>query len=535
MKIKGKQLEDTLRSSTNAFTNVYSNKLTTTSIESVSNNNIELVPDGIGSTVIKGNTTSGSGHIVLNCEYNSHGVKLKGPPHNANATYTLTLPNTTGNANDVLKTNGSGQLDWVAQSTGGGSDFVALTSDVARTDFTASQYYTVFGETNQRSIYLANKYEGDDINSDFLGKRITVENRGTSTVRVLLRLSNTTNRLYDNEAGIATNAYNQNQETISSITYAYFDIPSLELYRVHVRETANTAVTHYVMESLNTATLSKIENVSISNLTNNETIAYNSTSNQWENTALGMVTEAKSADFTAAANYFYLVATTSGNTITATLPTASAVGQRIKIFNHGDGILKLNDPGTGIAIDPFDSEIPATNASSRLVNSRALVELVSTSTSLWEYVIIPQLELDESTLTTTGQVFAYNSSELAMKALPYAFPSSDGSANQILKTSGNGVLSFIDQPGGYTYSAITANPTGGVQPNHHYSCTGTFTITLPTSGVSSGSQISIKNMGSGTITIDPQTVLLDGTGNTFDIVNLEAVTLISTGTNWEIM
>ena len=443
------------------------------------------------------------------------------------------LPLTVGTSGKVLTSDGT-NVTFQDAAGGGGSDFVPLTSDIARTDFTASQYYTVFGETNQRSIYLANKYEGDDINGDFLGKRITVENRGTSTVRVLLRLSNTTNRLYDNEAGVATNTFNQNQVTISSVTYAYFDVPSLELYRVHVRETANTAVTHYVMESLNTATLSKIENVSISNLANNETIAYNSTSNQWENTALGMIAEAKSANFTAAANYFYLVATTSGNTITATLPTASAVGQRIKIFNHGDGILKLNDPGTGVAIDPFDSEIPATNESSRLVNSRALVELVSTSTSLWEYVIIPQLELDESTLTTTGQVFAYNSTELAMKALPYTFPSADGQQDQILSTSGNGVLSFVDQPsggGGMTYSAISANTTA--QVNYHYSCTGTITVTLPTaSGTSGGEQIDVKNMGTGTITINRGgSDTIDGATSYTMTVQYEAVSFRSNGSN----
>lgn len=110
--IKSKQLEDTLRTSTNAFTNVHSTTVTTTAIKSVSNNNIEVEPNGSGSTVIKGNSTSGSGHIVLNCEQNSHGVTLKGPAHSANANYTLTLPDTDGNANQVLKTDGNGNLDW---------------------------------------------------------------------------------------------------------------------------------------------------------------------------------------------------------------------------------------------------------------------------------------------------------------------------------------------------------------------------------------------------------------------------------------
>ena len=45
--------------------------------------------------VVTGDSTNGSGQITLNCENNSHGVKIKGPPHSAAATYTLTLPNNT--------------------------------------------------------------------------------------------------------------------------------------------------------------------------------------------------------------------------------------------------------------------------------------------------------------------------------------------------------------------------------------------------------------------------------------------------------
>ena len=62
--------------------------------------------------IVTGDSTNGSGQITLNCENNSHGVKIKGPPHSAAATYTLTLPNDTGTANQVLTTNGVGVLNW---------------------------------------------------------------------------------------------------------------------------------------------------------------------------------------------------------------------------------------------------------------------------------------------------------------------------------------------------------------------------------------------------------------------------------------
>jgi len=62
--------------------------------------------------VAKGDGSSQDGFIQLNCSQNSHGIKLKSPPHSANASYTLTFPNDDGDANQYLQTNGSGVLDW---------------------------------------------------------------------------------------------------------------------------------------------------------------------------------------------------------------------------------------------------------------------------------------------------------------------------------------------------------------------------------------------------------------------------------------
>ena len=64
--------------------------------------------------VVFGDSTNGSGQITLNCENNSHGVVLKGPPHSAAATYTLTFPNNTGSTGQYLTTNGSGSLSWTS-------------------------------------------------------------------------------------------------------------------------------------------------------------------------------------------------------------------------------------------------------------------------------------------------------------------------------------------------------------------------------------------------------------------------------------
>ena len=71
-----------------------------------------------GELVAKGDATNGSGQITLNCENNSHGVKIKGPPHSAAASYTLTLPNNTGTNSQFLTTNGSGVLSWSSPAGG---------------------------------------------------------------------------------------------------------------------------------------------------------------------------------------------------------------------------------------------------------------------------------------------------------------------------------------------------------------------------------------------------------------------------------
>jgi hypothetical protein len=139
-----------------------------------------------------------------------------------------------------------------------------------------------------------------------------------------------------------------------------------------------------------------------------------------------------------------------------------------------------------------------------------------------------------------------NSHGIALKGPPHSaladytltFPDTHGSADQVLKTDGNGVLDWVDQSGGggggVTYSAITADPSPAVI-SYHYSCTGTFTITIPTSQAA-GSSISVKNMGTGTITLDPQTSNIDGSSTDYTMdVQFGALTLVSDGTGWEII
>ena len=90
----------------------------------------------------KGDGSSQDGYIQLNCSQNSHGVKIKAPPHSAAASYTLTLPDTNGSANQVLKTDGSGNLSWVNQSSGGGGSSIGGDTGVDFNDSVKARFGT---------------------------------------------------------------------------------------------------------------------------------------------------------------------------------------------------------------------------------------------------------------------------------------------------------------------------------------------------------------------------------------------------------
>ena len=80
--------------------------------DAVTKAKVNFISDSTAGVEVKGDGSSQDGYIQLNCSQNSHGVKIKSPPHSAGASYTLTLPNNDGDADQVLKTNGSGVTSW---------------------------------------------------------------------------------------------------------------------------------------------------------------------------------------------------------------------------------------------------------------------------------------------------------------------------------------------------------------------------------------------------------------------------------------
>ena len=65
--------------------------------------------------IVKGDGSS-DGYLQLNCSQNSHGIKLKSPPHSASQSYTLTFPSAIVNG-AFLKTDANGNLSFAAVNT----------------------------------------------------------------------------------------------------------------------------------------------------------------------------------------------------------------------------------------------------------------------------------------------------------------------------------------------------------------------------------------------------------------------------------
>ena len=97
----------------------------------------------------KGDGSSQDGYIQLNCSQNSHGVKLKSPPHSANQSYTLTLPSTAPATDKMLQTNSSGVLSFVDAPSGnltylGGTQGTSNISNVTLSNIFSDTYVAYY-------------------------------------------------------------------------------------------------------------------------------------------------------------------------------------------------------------------------------------------------------------------------------------------------------------------------------------------------------------------------------------------------------
>ena len=257
-----------------------------------------------------------------------------------------------------------------------------------------------------------------------------------------------------------------------------------------------------------------------------------------------------SSDFSASNNTFYYVNTASGTTTTVTLPgrTFSATNERIKFFNHGLGTLRVQETSGTARIHPDESgnDPGGSGQTYKDIGSRSIIEFIGIpNTYNWEWAISAQLELGKDTLSADGEVLRYNSSSDQMTALPYTFPTADGSANQILKTDGAGALTFIDQPSGTAPDVITdtsgtnttISTTTGIEEVHLISNgANNVAITIPAASTAGeGYKYQVKRLGTGTVSVAPSSGTIDGAASFSLASQYDSVTVVSDNSNWFII
>ena len=128
----------------------------TVTVPDITRDKLNLISDASNPSLIaKGTSGVSEGYIQLNCAENSHGIKLKSPPHSAGQSYTLTFPQSITN-NTFLKTDGSGNLSFAGANTPSFSVYLNADQSLANATVTKITLDTETYDTD--NAFASNKF-----------------------------------------------------------------------------------------------------------------------------------------------------------------------------------------------------------------------------------------------------------------------------------------------------------------------------------------------------------------------------------------
>ena len=203
---------------------------------STSNGNIKATPNGSGVFEVR---SSGSvdGTLQLNCTVNSHGIKLKSPPHSAGATYTLTFPDDVQNGK-FLQTDTNGNLSWASATNITNNNQISNGAGYITATLTNEQVQDIVGGmvTGNTETGITVTYQDGDGTLDFVVGTLNQDTTGNAATATTLETARTiagvsfdgsanislNNNAITNGAGYITSADGGNAATLDSIDSSQF-------------------------------------------------------------------------------------------------------------------------------------------------------------------------------------------------------------------------------------------------------------------------------------------------------------------------
>jgi hypothetical protein len=220
------------------------------------------------------------------------------------------------------------------------------------------------------------------------------------------------------------------------------------------------------------------------------------------------------------------------------LDTTSATNPTLKFFDGTDDISLATIDYSANTVNWLDSTVSITGLATTATGT-VLTLTDSVSTSTVNLIIDNQKEIRfrETTANGTNYVALKAPASLASD-VTFTLPSADGTANQVLKTDGSGVLSFATASTGLEWqSSIVTTSTLTAVANKGYwidTTSNACTITLPASA-SVGDQIIFsdyaRNWGTNAITINQNSLNFQGYSSPNPVYNTngQSVSIVYSG------